>query len=201
MYQGAPRRRLPLRASIGTQPVFARFPAFSRAGFRPHRCRVTASTNAGLWVVGSVQERGSLDSPGEESGFELFVPLKISTFPRWQSRARKGAHSTSRELRANVRSVTSTRIFDNRLILWGVGLEIVLLLAINYTAFGNFILGTTPVPGRLWLFMVPFAVAVLESRKWFASDPAAHHPAGTAPHGVVPKLPGYVQPISKSWIE
>jgi hypothetical protein len=166
-------------------------------------------SGTGIVIVGCVASRGGLgtvagsssDSLLEEGGFELFVPLKISTFPRWQSRARKGAHSTSRELRANVRSVTSTRIFDNRLILWGVGLEIVLLLAINYTAFGNFILGTTPVPGRLWLFMVPFAVAVLESRKWFASDPAAHHPAGTAPHGVVPKLPGYVQPISKSWIE
>src|SRR6516225_1550114 len=37
--------------SIGTQPAFARFPAFSRAGFRPHRCCVTASTNAGLPVL------------------------------------------------------------------------------------------------------------------------------------------------------
>src|SRR6516162_6765498 len=89
--RGGARRSQLGRASIGTQPVFARFPAFSRAGFRPHRCRVTASTNADLWVVGSVQERGSLDSPGEESGFELFVPLKISAFPSWWSRAREGA--------------------------------------------------------------------------------------------------------------
>src|SRR5215472_15282925 len=29
--------------SIGTQPAFARYPALSRAGFRPHRCCVTVS--------------------------------------------------------------------------------------------------------------------------------------------------------------
>ena len=55
---------------LGLCAAFARFPAFSRAGFRPHRCWVTASTNAGLWVMRSVQERGSLDSPVEGGGFE-----------------------------------------------------------------------------------------------------------------------------------
>jgi hypothetical protein len=29
---------------------------------------------------------------------------------------------------------------DNRLVVWGVGLEVALLLLINYTAFGNMIL-------------------------------------------------------------
>ena len=51
---GAPRRRPPRQlgvTSIGTQPTFARFPAFSGAGFRPHRCWVTASTKAGLHTV------------------------------------------------------------------------------------------------------------------------------------------------------
>src|SRR5580704_10819379 len=33
---------------IRTQPAFARFPAFREQDFRPHRCWVTASTNAGL---------------------------------------------------------------------------------------------------------------------------------------------------------
>jgi hypothetical protein len=52
--RGAPRRRPPRQlgvTSIGTQPTFARFPAFSGAGFRPHRCWVTASTKAGLHTV------------------------------------------------------------------------------------------------------------------------------------------------------
>jgi len=79
--------------------------------------------------------------------------------------------------RSSVRSVASTGIFDNRLILFGVGLEIVLLMAINYTPFGNFLLGTAPVPGQLWLFMVPFAVAMLgleETRKWLVRRTLQH---------------------------
>ena len=79
--------------------------------------------------------------------------------------------------RSTVRSVASTGIFDNRLILWGVCLEIVLLMAINYTPFGNFLLGTAPVPGQLWLFMVPFAVAMLgleETRKWLVRRTLQH---------------------------
>src|SRR6516225_8135335 len=45
--------------NIGTQPAYARYPAFSRAGFRPHRCWVTASTNAGLPVLTCATARSS----------------------------------------------------------------------------------------------------------------------------------------------
>ncbi len=71
--------------------------------------------------------------------------------------------------RSSVRSVFATGIFNNRLIVWGVALEIVLLLAIDYTPWGNVLLGTAAVPAELWLFMVPFAAGMLileELRKW-----------------------------------
>jgi sodium/potassium-transporting ATPase subunit alpha len=71
--------------------------------------------------------------------------------------------------RSSVRSVFATGLFNNRLIVWGVLLEIVLLFTIDYTSWGNVLLGTAAVPGELWLFMVPFALGMLvleELRKW-----------------------------------
>jgi sodium/potassium-transporting ATPase subunit alpha len=71
--------------------------------------------------------------------------------------------------RSPTRSVWSTGVRGNRLILWGVVVEVVLLLAIAYTAVGNAIFGTAPISAHVWLFMVPFAVALLsveELRKW-----------------------------------
>ncbi|HEV2334680.1 MAG TPA: cation-transporting P-type ATPase [Stellaceae bacterium] len=71
--------------------------------------------------------------------------------------------------RSSVRSVFASGIFSNRLILWGVVLEIALLLAIDYTPWGNLVLETTAPPAALWVFMIPFAGAMLvleELRKW-----------------------------------
>jgi calcium-translocating P-type ATPase len=71
--------------------------------------------------------------------------------------------------RSAVRSVLSTGLSSNHLILWGVVLEIALLLLIGYTPWGNFLLGTAAVPGEFWLFIVPFAIGMLileEVRKW-----------------------------------
>ena len=63
--------------------------------------------------------------------------------------------------RSASRSVFSTGFLGNRLILWGVALEIVLVVAINYTSLGNALLGTSPLAGRVWLFIIPFAGAML----------------------------------------
>jgi len=73
--------------------------------------------------------------------------------------------------RSASRSVFSTGLLGNPLILWGVALEIALLLLINYTPLGNFLVGTSPLAGAVWLFLLPFAGAMLvleEVRKWFA---------------------------------
>jgi magnesium-transporting ATPase (P-type) len=73
--------------------------------------------------------------------------------------------------RSSVRSVFSTGLFGNPLILWGVVMEIALVLVANYTPWGNAALGTAPLPARVWLFFVPFALAMValeELRKWVA---------------------------------
>lgn len=73
--------------------------------------------------------------------------------------------------RSVTRSAFSTGVFGNRLILWGVGFNIALILLIDYTPWGNFILGTAPIAGAAWLFILPFGGGMLildELRKWLA---------------------------------
>ena len=52
--------------------------------------------------------------------------------------------------RSSWRSIMSTGLFDNRLIVLGVMLEIFLAGVINYTWLGHFLLDTAPVPSALW---------------------------------------------------
>ena len=59
------------------------------------------------------------------------------------------------------RSLSSTGLLGNPLILWGTILEIGLVLLIDYTALGNLVFGTAPIERSVWLFMVPFAAAML----------------------------------------
>lgn len=71
--------------------------------------------------------------------------------------------------RSASRSVFSVGLLGNRLILWGVILEIALILPIAYTPWGNLIFGTAPISEGVWLFMIPFAVSLFileELRKW-----------------------------------
>jgi calcium-translocating P-type ATPase len=75
------------------------------------------------------------------------------------------------------RSVFNSGIFNNKMILWGIVLEIALILAIDYTPWGNLIFGTAPIAPEVWLFMLPFALGLLlmeEGRKWLASRLGAH---------------------------
>jgi len=70
------------------------------------------------------------------------------------------------------RSVFTMSWFDNRIILWGIALEITLLLAIDYTDWGNRLFGTMPLAPDVWLFILPFALAMLlleELRKFIAA--------------------------------
>ena len=70
--------------------------------------------------------------------------------------------------RSSIRSAFSTGLRGNPLIVWGVGLEIALILAIVYTPWGNIIFGTAPLGAEVWLFTLPFAAAMLvleEARK------------------------------------
>lgn len=53
--------------------------------------------------------------------------------------------------RGDIRSVIYTNFLSNRLIIFGVILEIVLILLIDHTDWGNIILGTAPIDGKVWL--------------------------------------------------
>jgi magnesium-transporting ATPase (P-type) len=73
--------------------------------------------------------------------------------------------------RSSARSVFSTGISGNVLILLGVMLEIAVLLLINYTPWGNALLGTAPIGWDVWAFIIPFAAGMLileEARKRLA---------------------------------
>ncbi len=69
------------------------------------------------------------------------------------------------------RSLASTGLLGNRLILGGVALELALLALFVYTGFGNTAPGTAPLEAGARLIVLPFALgmAVLEeARKWLA---------------------------------
>jgi calcium-translocating P-type ATPase len=72
--------------------------------------------------------------------------------------------------RSNTRSIFSTGLRGNPLILWGVALEVALLVLLNYTSLGNTLLDTVALPWPVWQFILPFTFAMLaleELRKWW----------------------------------
>jgi sodium/potassium-transporting ATPase subunit alpha len=67
-------------------------------------------------------------------------------------------------------SVHSSGLLTNKLILWGLIVEITMILLIDYTPLGNLIFGTAPISMAVWLFAIPFAIGMLvleEVRKMF----------------------------------
>jgi sodium/potassium-transporting ATPase subunit alpha len=73
--------------------------------------------------------------------------------------------------RSPTRSVFSTGLRGNRLIIIGVISEITILVLIAYTPWGNSLLGTAPVGEKVWGVIIPFAAGMFlleELRKWLA---------------------------------
>jgi len=76
-------------------------------------------------------------------------------------------------------SVTKLGWFSNPLILWGIAIELAILVVITYTPAGNSIFGTSPLP--LWVFE-PLALGALvlllieEGRKIIANWLRHRHP-------------------------
>ena len=73
--------------------------------------------------------------------------------------------------RSAVRSIFNTGLGGNPLMLWGVVLQVVLILFMAYTPWGNAMFGTAPLPLEVWLFMLPWAVGMIaleELRKFYA---------------------------------
>lgn len=72
--------------------------------------------------------------------------------------------------RSTRRSVFSIGFAGNRLIVWGVLVEIAVLLFACYTPVGNALIGTAPVPTAVWWLVIPCALLMLvleELRKWW----------------------------------
>jgi calcium-translocating P-type ATPase len=59
------------------------------------------------------------------------------------------------------RSVFASSPFTNRLILMGVLCELTLLAALVYSPLGHLMFGTAPLGAAVWLFIVPFPLAML----------------------------------------
>jgi len=81
--------------------------------------------------------------------------------------------------RSATRSIYSTGLLGNPLIILGVMLEIAILLLINYTPWGNSLLGTGPIGGKVWAFIIPLGAGMLileELRKWLARKRLLHSP-------------------------
>ncbi len=73
--------------------------------------------------------------------------------------------------RSATRSVFSTGLVGNALIIFGVISEIAVLLLINYAAWGNSLLGTAPIGQEVWGLFIPFAAGMFileELRKWLS---------------------------------
>jgi sodium/potassium-transporting ATPase subunit alpha len=66
--------------------------------------------------------------------------------------------------------VFSIGFFSNRLIFFGIAVELLLQFLIVYHPVGNAIFSTSPLPWTTWLVLFPFALALLlaeEARKYF----------------------------------
>lgn len=70
--------------------------------------------------------------------------------------------------RSALRSIFTTGVGGNPLILWGVVVEVVALALAAYTPWGNALFGTAPLPGRVWVFLLPWVAVMVgleEGRK------------------------------------
>jgi calcium-translocating P-type ATPase len=61
-------------------------------------------------------------------------------------------------------------LFSNRLLVWGIIVELALILWIDYSGWGQRLFNTAPIGLDVWLFVLPFAAGMLvleEARKWW----------------------------------
>ncbi|MFM8442770.1 MAG: cation transporting ATPase C-terminal domain-containing protein [Methylococcus sp.] len=60
-------------------------------------------------------------------------------------------------------------LLANPLLLWGLVLELGLILLIVYTPWGNALFGAAPFQGEVWIYMIPLVIVMglaEEARKW-----------------------------------
>jgi sodium/potassium-transporting ATPase subunit alpha len=74
-------------------------------------------------------------------------------------------------------------LFSNPLLLLGIGVELTLILLIDYTPLGHVVFSTASIPVAAWLFIMPFALTMVvleEGRKWFVHGRHARVEKGMA---------------------
>jgi magnesium-transporting ATPase (P-type) len=79
--------------------------------------------------------------------------------------------------RSAVRPAWHGGLGANPLLLWGLALELALMLLIAYTPWGNALLGTQPLPWDTWLYLLPWAAAMVAMDtlwKWGARRSLSH---------------------------
>jgi sodium/potassium-transporting ATPase subunit alpha len=67
-------------------------------------------------------------------------------------------------------SILTLGFFSNRLLLAGIGADVLLAVFIVYTPLGNSLFACSPIGINVWLLLIPFAVMLLavdETRKYF----------------------------------
>ncbi len=67
-------------------------------------------------------------------------------------------------------SIFTLGFFSNKLVLAGVGAELLLAALIIYTPLGNSLFASAPIGANVWLLLVPFALLLLaadETRKYY----------------------------------
>ena len=62
--------------------------------------------------------------------------------------------------RSRRRSFFSLPVVGNRLITTGIVVELALILVVDYTPVGNAVFGTAPIAVGVWVFVLPFALAM-----------------------------------------
>jgi magnesium-transporting ATPase (P-type) len=62
--------------------------------------------------------------------------------------------------RSRRRSLFSQPLFGNRLVTIGILVELVLILLVDYTPAGNAWFGTASIAFGVWVFVLPFALAM-----------------------------------------
>src|ERR1044071_4525111 len=80
--------------------------------------------------------------------------------------------------RSRRESISKFGLFTNPLILWGIAVEIGIILLVDYTPWGHAVFRTAPISAAAWLFVMPFGLAMLaleELRKWLLRSFTAHH--------------------------
>ena len=58
-------------------------------------------------------------------------------------------------------SIFRIGFLGNKLLIWGVTLEAIIIFLIDYTPLGNVIFGTAPIPASIWLLTIPFVLGML----------------------------------------